>query len=253
MQELTRRVVIAAVVVATCAALSASAAAHQPGGKKAYFDTGDGIDFEFRSFAAGFLSNGMVELDFYFNEKWVGGINTTHRTTLDTEACIGPCRKEHRLTLFGERIWGGRWAHVGLRAGPYAGTLFHQFVEDGRELSHVGPIFGLNLGASATVTPFRWAGVTLTASAFPGVFVGQESTPHCWDCFVEENAVPAQSFELTGMVAILLRVGDLDGPERECNRCGPRPTPTRNPEHNSEETHPRETWPNTTFLPQRRD
>ncbi|MGM0554850.1 MAG: hypothetical protein ACQEVA_00540 [Myxococcota bacterium] len=219
-----KRLMVAAFLVSSCMALSASTAAHEPGDKKAYFDTGEGIDFEFRSFAAGLGNLGVLELDFYFSEKWVGGLNFANTITLDEEACIGSCRKHTRFNLFAERLWGGRWGHVGLRGGPYVERLFHQFEEGGRELSHVGPVFGLNLGASATVTPFRWAGVTLTASAFPGVFVGQESSPHCWDCFVEENAEPAQSFELTGMVAVLVRVGDLDGPERECRSCGPRPT-----------------------------
>lgn len=244
----------ATILVTTCTALSASAVAQEPNGKKAYFDTGEGLDFEFRSFAAGFLTNLMLELDFYFNEKWVGGVNGTFDVELDEEACIGACREESRFTLFGERIWGGRWGHVGVRAGPYYGHLYHNFFNRyGTELAHVGPIFGLNIGASATVTPVRWAGVTLTASVFPGLFVGQQSTPHCWSCFNEENARPAQSFELSGMVAILVRLGDLDGPERECSQCGPAPSNPPPSEPESEPESESDTELEHTFLPGGRD
>lgn len=249
-----KRLLVATVMVAACTALGASASAHQPGGKKAYFDTGEGVDFEFRSFAAGFVTNAMLELDFYFSEKWVGGIHTTHDITLDDEACIGSCRKEHRYTLFAERLWGGRWGHLGLRGGPYVGSLFHQFIgEDGQELSNVGPMFGLDLGASATFTPLRWAGVTLTASAFPGYFVGQQSTPHCWDCFNEENARPERKFEFSAMAAILVRVGDLDGPERECAGCGPAPSSPQPASSEQDQPEGREPAPEDTFLPEGRN
>jgi hypothetical protein len=240
MSSPTMRRALAALLATAFLGLSPSANAAQPNtasGKKAYFDTGEGLDVEYRSFALGFLSNVMLEMDVYLTEKWVAGINGTFEVEFDEEACISDCRKQSRLTLFGERLWGGRWGHVGLRAGPFLGRLYHNFTsDDGREFAHVGPIFGLNAGASATFTPTRWAGVTLTASAFPGLFVGERAEGHCWGCFNDETAVPARSFELSGMVAVLVRVGDLDGPERECSKCGPAPTEAASPEPTPEST-----------------
>jgi len=61
-------ILVVAVVVGCVCVMAEPTSAHLPGGpsdKEAYFETSDGVDFEFRSVGASFLVDAMFEVDFY--------------------------------------------------------------------------------------------------------------------------------------------------------------------------------------------
>jgi hypothetical protein len=236
--------------------------AHEQTGKKAYFDTGEAIDFEFRSVSLGFFPDAQIELDLYLNSEWIVGANATYRWSLDEEDCIDECLRVNRYTAFGERVWGGRWGHVGLRAGPFVGQYYEQIGahQSSAERTRDGVQFGPFAGATATFTPFRWAGFTLMAGAYPGIVTGREAPYHCWcgpgirdEWDQSDDTRPYTALHVTTTVTLTMRVGDLDGPDRDCTHCGPSPTPSEPREQKPDKTDPSDSEPKTKFLPESRN
>lgn len=216
---------MAALMVVVALGTSAPALAGDGDKKKASFDAIPAEKspiLQFRSVAFGAYPYQSLELDFYVASKWGVGASYFNRLTPCYET-DGPCRRITGLSAYAERFIGGRWAHIGLRAGVYGTSYYAQrpSIFDGTPVSRVGGLFGPQLGLTATFTPTRWTGITVALIGMPGFFEGFKKTEYVdYDFEIDERDSEAtREILFTGMLTVGVRFGVLDGPSAICKCC----------------------------------
>ena len=191
--------------------------------KKASFDAVPASKspiLQFRSVGVGIYPAHSLELDFYLASKWAVGASLfgESRYCWNSES---RCRQTTGLGAHAERFFGGRWAHLGLRAGVYATTYYvqHPSIFDGTPVARSGGLFGPQLGLTATFTPTRWTGITVALIGMPGFFEGFKTREYADYDFDENEGDPTRELLFTGMLTVGVRFGVLDGPSRLCPCC----------------------------------
>jgi hypothetical protein len=192
---------------------------------KASFDAvpdSDSPILQFRSLSVGIYPDHSLELDFYLSSRWGVGASLYG----ESDYCYdnpGTCRQTTGLGAHAERFFGGRWAHIGLRVGAFATAYStrQRSILDGSLVSRNGGHVGAQFGLTATFTPTRWTGLSVTLLGMPGFFEGFKSSGRVNSIINldEDDGRPTRELLFTGLLTVGVRFGVLDGPSPICRCC----------------------------------